>query len=436
MNQPTNDESITSGKGLRVRSFRACPLRALHFFAPAVVVACFALSLAPIVFAVTPAPDGDYGNGNTAEGANALESLPSGGGVANTAIGSAAMLFTTFGDHNTAVGDNTLHFNQLGSFNTAVGSGALDSNNGSSNTAIGDEALINNTSGTENTATGANALALNQTGSFNTANGFQALLNNKSGAGNTATGFNALLNNMNGINNTAVGRQALQNNKSGSFNVALGNLAGRNLTTGSSNIDIGNQGVAAETKTIRVGEQGNQQSTFIAGISGVAVTGPTVHVSSSGQLGITPSSARFKEAIKPMDKASEAVFALKPVTFRYKERLDPEKIRQFGLIAEEVEKVDPDLVIRNENGEVTTVRYEAVNAMLLNEFLKEHHKVASLETELATERNRSEERAIQQQKQIEALTAAVQKVRDTVELHRASGSDGPGIADTNANRSK
>jgi hypothetical protein len=364
--------------------------------------------------AVSPPPDGDYGNGNTAEGANALESLPSGGGVANTAIGSGAMLFTTFGDHNTAVGDTTLYFNQLGSFNTAVGSGALDLNNGSYNTATGDEALISNTTGTQNTAIGASALALNQTGNFNTASGYQALFNNKTAAGNTATGFNALLNNVSGINNTGVGRQALQNNKS-SFNIGLGNLAGRNLTTGSNNIDIGNQGVAAEAKTIRIGEQGNQQSTFIAGISGVAVTGPAVHVNTSGQLGIMPSSARFKEAIKPMDKASEAILDLKPVTFRYKEEVDPDKVPQFGLVAEEVEKVDPQLVVHDDKGKPFTVRYEAVNAMLLNEFLKEHSKVEQQEAKLS----KQETTIAQQQKQIDALTTGLQKVTAAVELNKA-----------------
>src|SRR5262249_15611300 len=154
-----------------------------------------------------------------------------------------------------------------------------------------------------------------------------------------------------GINNTADGRQALQNNTSGSFNIGLGNLAGRNLTTGSNNIDIGNQGVAGESQVIRVGQQGNQKSTFIAGIFGSPVAGGVgVLVNSSGKLGQIISSARFKEAIRLMDKASETILALKPVTFRYKKDLDPDGVPQFGLVAEEVEKVDPQLVVHDEKG--------------------------------------------------------------------------------------
>ena len=144
----------------------------------------------------------------------------------------------------------------------------------------------------------------------------------------------------------------------------MGNLAGCNLTTGSNNIDIGNQGVAAEVRTIRIGEQGNQIRTFIAGISGSPITGTSVVVNATGRLGTVPSSARFKEATKPMDRASEAILALQPVTFRYKQELDPDGIPQFGLIAEQVEKVNPDLVAHDEKGQVHTVRYEAVNAML------------------------------------------------------------------------
>jgi hypothetical protein len=156
----------------------------------------------------------------------------------------------------------------------------------------------------------------------------------------------------------------------------LGDSAGWDLTTGDFNIYIGNRGVAAESNTIRIGTVGTQTRTFIAGISGTAVSGGVpVRVNSSGKLGTAPSSQRFKEAIKPMDKASEAILALKPVTFRYKKEIDPDRIPQFGLVAEQVEKVNPDLVARDEQGKPFTVRYEAVNAMLLNEFLKEHRKV-------------------------------------------------------------
>jgi len=185
----------------------------------------------------------------------------------------------------------------------------------------------------------------------------------------------------------------------------LGNLAGRNLTTGSNNIDIGNQGVAAEAKTIRIGEQGNQNRTFVAGISGSPIIGTSVVVSGVGRLGTVASSQRFKDDIKPMDKASEAILALKPVTFHYKKEVDPDGIPQFGLVAEQVEKVNPDLVARDADGKVYTVRYEAVNAMLLNEFLKEHRKVQKLEAIAA----KQEVTAANQQKEIKALTATVQE---------------------------
>ena len=180
-------------------------------------------------------------------------------------------------------------------------------------------------------------------------------------------------------------------------------------------------GAAGEANTIRIGKQGTQKATFIAGIFGTAVSGSTVVVNSSGKLGVAVSSASFKEAIKPMDKVSEAILALKPVTFRYKEELDPDRIPQFGLVAEEVEKVNPDLVVRGEDGKVMTVRYEAVNAMLLNEFLKEHRKVEEQQatiTRLESKVAKQELTATQQQKEIEALTATVQKVSDQVALSK------------------
>ena len=185
--------------------------------------------------------------------------------------------------------------------------------------------------------------------------------------------------------------------------------------------------MAGDANKIRIGKQGTQNGTFIAGISGVSVTGSPVLVNSSGKLGVMSSSARFKEAIKPIDKASEAILALKPVTFRYKEEIDPDGIPQFGLVAEEVEKVNPDLVVRDEDGKVSTVRYEAVNAMLLNEFLKEHRRVEEQRatsaqqkkdfgSELARQQRAFEAKFAQQQKQIETLTATVQKVSDQVAL--------------------
>ena len=219
----------------------------------------------------------------------------------------------------------------------------------------------------------------------------------------------ALSENTTGNVNTATGRFALGNNTTGTDNIAVGYQAGINLTTGSNNIDIGNVGVAGESTTIRIGTQGTQTKTFIAGISVTGVMGTAVKINSSGQLGVAPSSARFKQQIQSMDKASEAILALKPVTFRYKKEIDSERIPQFGLVAEEVEKVNPDLVVRDSDGKPYTVRYEAVNAMLLNEFLKEHRIVQEQGATIA-----------RQQKQIEALTAGLQKVSAQVEMSRSA----------------
>ena len=246
------------------------------------------------------------------------------------------------------------------------------------------------------------------------------MFSNTFGNHNTATGPNALQLNTSGLRNTANGANALNRNTTGSFNIGLGDSAGLNLTTGSNNIDIGAPGVSGESGVIRIGKPSTATGTFIAGISGKTVAnGVGVIVNSSGQLGTILSSARFKEAIKPMDTASEAILALKPVTFRYKQELDPDSIPQFGLIAEDVEKVNPDLVVRGDDGKVNTVRYEAVNAMLLNEFLKEHRKVEEQESTIdqlkATVAKQQEtfgSKIAQQQKQIEALTAVVQKVSD------------------------
>src|SRR6266567_1957799 len=299
------------------------------------------LALSPVARAVDPPPDGGYDRFNTAEGTDALFSL------------------TT-----------------LGFFNTAIGFEALFSNTtGSANTANGYQALFNNTGGNNDTASGVNALFSNTTGSANTADGLDALFSNTTGSFNTADGHTALRQNTTGEGNTANGFRALVRNTTGNGNIALGNNAGGNLTTGSNNIDIFDRGVAGEANTIRIGKQGTQRTTFIAGISGGTVTGTAVVVDSNGQLGVAPSSQRFKDAIKPMAKASEAILALKPVTFRYKKDLDPAGIPQFGLVAEDVEKVNPDLVARDKQGKPYTVRYEAVNAMLLNEFLKEHRRV-------------------------------------------------------------
>jgi hypothetical protein len=295
--------------------------------------------------------------------------------------------------------------------NTALGDDALLNNTGAWNTAIGFNALLNNTFAGANTAVGYQVLANNFSGQ-NTGIGSQALLENGRGNLNTAIGFQALFSNTNGHENTAIGHNALQSNIIGSGNVALGANAGFHLTTGNNNIDISNRGVAGESNTIRIGK--THTATYIAGISGVTVPGGIgVIIDSSGHLGTTTSSARFKEAIKPMDTASEAILALHPVTFRYKHELDPAGIPQFGFVAEEVEKVNPDLVARDEQGKPYTVRYEAVNAMLLNEFLKEHRKVEQ-------QRKDFEAAIARQQKQIEALTAGLQKVSAQLELNKSA----------------
>jgi len=323
----------------------------------------------PKAQAVSPPPDGGYPGGNTAEGQNALLSLTNGG--FNTAVGFFSLRSDTTGAFNTAIGAGALLAN-TGFWNTATGAGALLSNTtGEYNTANGVFALSSNTTNFENTAVGYEAL-FNSTGNDNTAVGNAALNATTTGSDNTATGGYALGRSTTGNNNTAIGFQALFNNSSGSFNIALGNLAGGNLTIGDYNIDIGNGGVAGESNIIRIGDDAHQGSTFIAGVYGVAVAGLTVVMDSSDHLGTLGSSRRFKEDIQPMDRASEAILALKPVTFRYKQEIDSKGIPQFGLVAEEVEKVDPALVASDRNGRPYAVRYDAVNAMLLNEFLKEH----------------------------------------------------------------
>ena len=335
----------------------------------ALVLACF--GLLPVLQAtdigsVVP----PQGNANTADGAGVLLKLTT--GINNSGFGYFALGNDTSGSNNTALGRTALLTNTTGSYNTATGVDALRFNIGGIwNTATGYRALYNNTGGIGNTANGLQALYNNKTGGNNTATGFRALLN-ATASDNTAVGANALYSNSGGTGNTAVGDSALLKNN-GSNNIAIGIEAGSNLTTGSNNIDIGNVGVGGvgESTTIRIGTVGTHNAAFIAGISVTAISGTAVLVNGNGRLGVAASSARFKDQIKPMDKASEAILALKPVTFRYKEEIDPERLQQFGLVAEEVEKVNPALVTRDADGKVFTVRYEAINAMLLNEFLKE-----------------------------------------------------------------
>src|SRR5205809_3657782 len=265
-------------------------------------------------------------------------------------------------------------------------------------TASGENALFSLTTGIHNTADGYETLFSNTTGFNNTAIGWEAMMSNTTGLRNTGIGCDGMLRNTIGNNNTSVGTQALNNNTTGSGNIAIGYRAGQGITAGNNNIDIGAPGAPGDSSTIRIGLP-SYANTYIGGISGVTVAdGVTVVVGSDGHLGTIVSSERYKDAIQPMDKASEAILALKPVTFRYKHELDPKGIPQFGLVAEQVEKVNPDLVARDGQGKPSTVRYEAVSAMLLNEFLKEHRKVQELETTVTRLEAALKEQAAQIQK--------------------------------------
>jgi hypothetical protein len=299
-------------------------------------------------------------------------------------------LSNTSGHYNTATGHNALFNNTTGINNTANGVDALFGNNGNNNTATGFGALQSNGFGVQNTANGAQALS-NNAGINNTATGFRALFFNTTGGQNTANGEFALHNNITGDGNTGVGRNALAISTSGDFNTALGANAGNGVTTASNVICIGAAGADVS------------DTTWIGNVYGTTTQSGTtlpVIVSNNGQLGTLASSERFKKDVSTMEKVSEVILALRPVTFHYKS--DAQGTPQFGLIAEDVAKVDPDLVVRDRSGEIYSVRYEAVNAMLLNEFLKEHREVQELKKEVA------------------ALTAGLQKVSTELELSKTS----------------
>jgi uncharacterized coiled-coil protein SlyX len=413
----------------------------LSAFFIATSLLCFGLF--PIANAVSPPPDGGYPGGNTAEGQNALLSLTTGTyntavglysllsnqeGQFNTGIGAGALLANT-ADENTANGagalfsdttgfDNTangafaLFSNTTGSRNTATGVDALLNNNadfntangesalasnseGEGNIAIGGTALYNNTMGDFNTATGYRALVQNTTGSFNTANGKDALFSNSSGINNSATGFGALFSNTTGGNNTANGVNALHDNTGGDNNTALGLGAGFDIT-GSGNVCIG-AGVA--------GVAGEDNITRIRNVYESVATERAVYVTSDNRIGTLSSSRRYKKQIRPIEKASEVIHLLTPVSFRYKKEVDPAQSLCFGLIAEEVAQIDPHLVTSDSEGKPQTVRYEAVNAMLLNEFLKEHRKVEEQRVTIAELKST----VTQQQQEFQAAIAEQRK---------------------------
>jgi Chaperone of endosialidase len=362
--------------------------------------------------------DNDTGIYNYAVGALALYHNIDGSG--NSAFGFEALFLNTHAGGNTAIGHIALGNNDstghgLANDNTAIGRGALYSNtDGDSNTAVGSDALANNNTGRLNTATGVSALEDNTTGHDNNAVGYAALANNTVGALNQAMGAFALGSNEDGDSNIAIGDSALTTNAHGSFNTVVGWAAGATVE-GDNNIYVGAAaaaGVGSESGTIRIGDVSSVDACYIAGIRGATATnGAAVFVDLNGKLGTVTSSARFKDDIKPMDNASESILALKPVMFRYKNHIDAKPTRQFGLIAEEVEAINPDLVVRDKEGKPYGVRYEQVNAMLLNEFLKEHRKNEKQEATIACLRN-----------QIEALTARLEKVSDQIEMSKVAAS--------------
>ena len=437
---------------------------------------CFALS--PTAQAVSPPPDGCYPNFTTAEGCNALQNLTIGVGNTgigfyslfangvgsyntaigvgaldlnnadnNTAVGTAALLLNTVGAENTALGTDAMVFNDSGNRNTSVGAltlfsnkqgfqnsavgwgaltlntdgnynnafgvSALSSNDGSFNNAFGSNALYSNTFGAFNNAVGESALVFNTTGNYNCAFGAYALHENIDSSYNNAFGLNALYSAI-GFGNNGFGSGALMFVGPGIENTAVGDFAGYNVD-GDYNICIGAgvSGNSGENNTIRIGDNlpddPGASACFIGGINGqTSTSGTAVLIDATGKLGTLTSSSRFKKDIKPIDDASEVLFSLKPVAFRYKQEIDPAGTSQFGLIAEDVDNVNPDLVVRDNKGKAYSVRYDQVNAMLLNEFLKEHRKVEQ-------QRKDFEAALARQQKQIEALTAGLQKVSAQLE---------------------
>ncbi len=420
-------------------------------------LACFALSPAPKAFAVSPPPDGGYPGANTAEGTDALFDLTS--GIANTAVGLNALHDNTTGGWNVAIGASTLASNTTGNFNMAIGTDALTNNNANFNLAIGFRVLFMNTTGNHLTGIGAAALRNNTTAGFNTAVGADALRENTSGEENTAVGAGALLNNLTGDDNNAFGFNALGANvgavfgdmnnafganalasnvegrqnsafgddalefSNGDRNTAFGNEAGTAVTTGSFNVYLGdnagsNFNHVDESNTIRIGSDTgfdgiDPTRCFIAGIANnpqpTAGTVFDVSIETAAgvnfqRLGIDTSSRRYKEEIKPMDKVSEAIFKLKPVTYRIKKETNPAQPMAFGLIAEDVAEACPALASYLD-GQPMGVHYKEMSVMLLNEFLKEHKKVEGQQATIAELKST----VAQQQKGMEVLTAQLKE---------------------------
>jgi hypothetical protein len=315
---------------------------------------------------------------NVALGGGALSSLTSGSG--NTGVGASALATGASASDDTAVGINALGSGAAGADNTAVGADALQQDTaGTDNVAVGLISMMGNTTGSYNTVIGDGAMSGSNTADYNVGVGFAVLVDNTSGGYNTALGARSLATNASGADNVAVGDLALESNTTGSSNIAVGSSAGSNIATGSNNIDIGNTAPADESGVIRLGTNGTQTSTYIAGIAGTtAASGSAVYVDSNGRLGTMPSSARYKDDVGDIGEASRVLMALHPVKFRYKPQVDPAGTQQYGLIAEEVAERAPDLVIYDESGKPQAVRYNLVNAMLLNEVQRQQHQIAAL----------------------------------------------------------
>jgi hypothetical protein len=351
---------------------------------------------------VTCGAGGDV-NDNTRYGVTALSSITT--GQNNSAFGFQALLSTTdgftnagFGTHalrdntsghrNVAVGSQALMLNTIGFRNVAVGMAALqDNTDGNYNTAVGGGGTLgNNTTGADNTAIGASALFQNTTGDNNTATGSGALASNGTGSANTAVGYTALNNHGNGDNNTAFGYSALWDQVSGSSNIALGGFAGSGNTTGSFNISIGSLGVDGDNNTTRIGTVAEQTRAIVAGIRGVttgAADAIAVVIDSNGQLGTVSSSLRYKEDVSEMGEASGRLLDLNPVTFRYRKAYDDgERPLEYGLIAEEVAEVFPELVVFNDENQPETVKYRLLSSMLLNELQKQHSTLSGQVAEI------------------------------------------------------
>ena len=322
------------------------------------------------------------GVGNNAFGANALYRNTS--GFFNAADGYAALAYNNIGSYNIAIGSYAMLLNTTGTYNTAAGYKALYYNStGTFNNAAGYTALEGNTTGSYNNAIGSGTLYYNKTGSYNSASGDFSLYLNTTGGYNNGLGYSALYSNTTGTYNSGMGVKALFSNKTGNNNVAMGQLAGY-YVLGSDNIDIGHKGTATDNALIRIGTPGTQKATYIAGVYATNVTGGApVVVNSLGQIGVVSSSRRYKEDIRSMGETSDRLLALRPVTFRYKKADEKgQKPEQYGLIAEEVAKVMPELVVYNEKGQPETVAYQALTPLLLNELQREHRQVEALQAEV------------------------------------------------------